>query len=89
MEVLEEANGPCVICGKESEGSKYWLPLPQAQWEVMRPLIEAQTPISPYSGVKLVMNMYFFPGLSKPLCGPECSLKHYEAVAADNCKRGG
>ena len=78
LEFDEVASGPCIVCGKESQGSMYWLPLLYSQWEVIRPYIEGQTPVSPYSEVKLVMNIFFFPRISRPFCGPKCSLTHHE-----------
>ena len=89
MDVDEVASGPCIVCGGESQGSVYWLPLLPAQWDVIRPYIEEISQVSPHSGVKLVMNLYFFPGLSRPFCGPKCVGAHYENVAADHCKNGG
>ena len=89
LTVDEVASGPCIVCGEESQGSVYWLPLLDSQWDVLRPFIEEQTPVSPHSGVKLVMNMFFFPRISRPFCGPECVGEYYKRVAADNCKTGG
>lgn len=89
MNAEEVASGSCIVCGEESEGSVYWLPLPPEQWDIMRPYIEEMTHVSPHSGVKLVMNMFFFTGLSRPFCGPDCIQEYHKKMAADHCKRGG
>lgn len=88
LEFDEVASGPCIVCGEESQDSAYWLPMPAAQWAVIHPFVEEMTPISPHSGVKLVMNMLFWPQLCKPFCGPQCIQKHYRRVAVDNLKKG-
>lgn len=88
LEYDENASGPCIVCGEESQGSAYWLPMTAAQWEVIKPYVEAITPESPWSG-KLVMNLLFWPQLCKPFCGPKCVQEHYRRVAADNLKHGG
>ncbi len=88
LECDEIASGPCIVCGEESQGSAYWLPMSSAQWGVIRPFVEEVTPISPHSKVKLVMNMMFWPSLCKPFCGPQCVQEYYKQVAADNCKKG-
>ena len=88
LEYAEVASGPCIVCGEESQGSLYWVPMLAAHWEVISPYVEEMTPVSPHSNVKLVMNMLFWSQLCKPLCGPECVQKHYRRVAADNCKKG-
>lgn len=79
LELYEEAVGDCVVCGEDTTGSYYWLGMTAAQWDVVSPYVEEMTPVSPHSGVKLVMNILFIPQLCKPLCGPECSTKHKEA----------
>lgn len=84
----EEASGPCIVCGEESEGSVYWLPMTAAQWAVIEPYAAAMTPVSPFSHVKLVMNTLFWPQLCKPFCSPKCVQEHYRRVAADNLKKG-
>lgn len=84
----EVASGPCIICGEESQGSVYWLPMTKAQWEVMKPYAENMTPTSPHSGVKLVMNMLFWPQLCKPFCGSKCVQEYYRKVATNNLKKG-
>ena len=83
MDFYEHAVGPCIICGKESEGSLYWLPMSDAQWAVIRPVV------TPLFQPHMVQNVLFFPGLCRPFCGPKCVSKHYEGVAADHCKTGG
>jgi len=88
LEFDEVASGPCIVCGEESQGSAYWLAMTAAQWEVMRPSVEAMTPVSVHSGVKLVLNMLFWPQLCKPFCGTRCVQEHYRRVAADNIKKG-
>jgi len=80
LEFDEVASGPCIVCGEESQGSVYWLPMVVAQWEVIRSYVEDMTPVSPYSGVKLVLNTLCWPQLCQPFCGPECSLKNSERV---------
>ena len=88
LEFDEVASGPCIICEEESQGSPYWLAMTEAQWEILWPHVEAMTPVSPHSGVKLVMNMLFWPQLCKPFCGTKCVQEHYRRVAADNLKKG-
>ena len=88
LELYEEAVGNCMVCGADATGSRYWLGMTAAHWAVVRPYVEEMTPVSPHSGVKLVMNMLFIPQLCKPLCSPECVQKHYQGVAADNLKKG-
>jgi len=78
LEFDDVASGPCIVCGKESQDSMYWLPMSAAHRKVIRPFLEEMTPVSPFSGVKLVMNPWFWPQLCKPLCSPECSLKYKE-----------
>ena len=75
----ETAVGPCIQCGKESEGSNYWLCMKPAMWDVVREVIEPLYPVSPYSGVRLVTaGRWFFPGMDKPFCGPQCGLDYKE-----------
>ena len=88
LEFDEVASGPRIVCGEESQGSVYWLPMTAAQWGVIKPYAEAMTPVSPHSGVKLIMNMLFWPQLCKPFCSPKCVQEHYGRVAADNLKKG-
>lgn len=78
LEFRETAIGPCIVCGKESRGSMYWLGMSANHWAIIRPFVEEMTPISPHSGVKLVLNILFWPQLCKPLCGPICSARHKE-----------
>ena len=78
LELHEEAVGDCVVCGDDATGSMYWLGMTAAQWKIVRPFVEDMTPVSPHSGVKLVLNMLFVPQLCKPLCGPHCAVKHKE-----------
>lgn len=89
MKVWPAAKGACVVCGKDSEGSLYWTPPPKEIWDKVRPHVEKITPVSPYSGVKLVLHMYFIEPHCKPFCSPECVGAYYKKQAADNCKRGG
>ena len=72
------AHGPCIQCGKESEGSFYLLPMDDEVWAILRPSVEDMTPVSPWSGVKLVTNTLFWEGICKPLCGAACATKHKE-----------
>jgi len=88
LEIYEEAIGDCIVCGVDATGSLYWLPMSDAQWAVIRPYVEGMTPVSPHSGVKLVLNTLFVPQLCKPFCGPLCVRKYYRQVAANNCKTG-
>ena len=88
LEFYEEAVGDCAVCGEDATGSRYWLGMTAAQWDIIRPFVEEMTPISPHSGVKLVMNMLFWPQLCKPFCGPQCVQEYYNQVATNNCKKG-
>lgn len=88
LELYETAVGDCVVCGGDATGSNYWLGMTAAQWDIVSPYVEEMTPVSPHSGVKLVLNMLFIPQLCKPLCGPKCVQVYYQKVAADNLKKG-
>ena len=89
MKIWSAAKGECVVCGKDSEGSLYWTPPPKEIWKQVRPHIVAITPVSPYSGVKLVQNVLFIEPHCKPFCSPACVGEYYKDKAADTCKRGG
>lgn len=89
MKVWPAAKGACVVCGKDSEGSQYWTPPPKKIWEIVREKIEPQIPVSPYSGVKLIMNSLFIEPHCKPFCSPVCVGEFYKQQAANNCERGG
>lgn len=78
LELHENAVGDCVVCGEDATGSVYWLGMTAVQWNVVRPYVEEMTPVSPHSGVKLVMNMQFWPQLCKPFCGATCATKYKE-----------
>jgi hypothetical protein len=79
LKYADFAVGPCIQCGEESNGSNYWIGMPQQAWDVIKKVIEPMYPVSPHSGVRLVTaGRWFFLGLDKPLCGPECALKHGE-----------
>lgn len=71
------ASGPCIVCGKESQGSMYWTPLTDAHWQAVRPYVEAMTSASPHSGEKLVLNNLFWKQLCQPFCGSICVDKYY------------
>ena len=72
LELYEEAVGSCTVCGSDASGSRYWLGMTEAQWNVIRTLVihlfEPNT----------IQNVLFVPQLCKPLCSPDCSLKHKE-----------
>ena len=78
LQYHDTAVGPCIQCGEESEGSVYWLGMTDEMWDILRPSIEARTVVSPYSGVKLVFNNLFWPGLCEPFCGAVCVTKYEE-----------
>ncbi len=88
LEFDEVASGPCIVCGEDATGSAYWLGMTAAQWAVIHPFVEEMTPVSPFSGVKLVMNLLFWPKLCKPFCGAACVQEHYKRVASANLKKG-
>lgn len=88
MDFDEVASGPCIICLKESQGSPYWLPMSAAQWKVVLPYVREMTPVSPHSGIKLVLNMLFWPQLCRPFCSTRCVKEYYKRVAAENLKKG-
>ena len=67
IELHEEASGPCVVCGKESEGSPYWIGMSQTIWLKLRPHIKHL--FKP----DFVMKTMFIPPYDKPLCGPNCA----------------
>lgn len=72
LELYNEAVGSCTVCGSDATGSRYWLGMTEAQWDIVRPLVVHMfTP-------DMVQNVLFIPQLCKPLCGPECATKHKE-----------
>ena len=89
MKVWPTAKGACAVCGKDSEGSQYWTPPPKEIWDKVRPHLVAKTPVSPWSGVKLVQNVYFIEPHCKPFCSADCVGEFYKQKAADTCKQGG
>lgn len=74
LELYEDAVGDCVVCGSDATGSRYWLGMTAAQWDVVRPLV------THLFKPDRVQNVLFIPQLCKPLCGSECSLKHKEVA---------
>ena len=66
LQVCESAVGPCVVCGSDSEGSPYWIGMPQTTWLKLRPYVEHL--FKP----DMVMKTLFIPPYDKPLCGTEC-----------------
>lgn len=91
MKVFPAAKGNCVVCGKSAEGSVYWTPPPKEKWDLVRLRLahDPRIPVSPWSGVKLVQNIYFIEPYCKPFCSPNCVVEYYKTKADDNCKRGG
>jgi len=73
LELYEEAVGDCVVCGDDATGSLYWVGMTAPQWSIVRPLVTHM--FMP----DMIQNVLFVPQLCKPLCGPECSLKHKES----------
>ena len=76
-----KAFGPCIMCGKESQGSMYWIGMTEENWKVLRPHVGelneneySFTPDRPPE--ERAMNMFFVEGLCQPLCGPVCALEH-------------
>lgn len=82
LELYEEAVGSCVVCGSDATGSRYWLGMTAAHWDVVRPLV------AHLYKPGMIQNVLFVPQLCKPLCGPHCVQAHYQKVAADNLKKG-
>lgn len=78
LEYYEDAVGDCVACGTDAAGSCYWIGMTEKQWATLRPYVEHLYPVSEWSGVRLVFNNLFVPPLTRPLCGPECAVKHKE-----------
>jgi hypothetical protein len=78
MKLESTAVGPCIICGKESKGSNYWVGMSMSNWQKLRPhfgkLVELWGPKMPARD-RAMINIAFVPNLCKPLCGAECSLK--------------
>lgn len=70
LELYEEAVGDCIVCGSDASGSRYWLGMTKAQWDVVRPLV------THLFKPNMVQNTMFIPQLCKPFCGPECATKH-------------
>lgn len=71
LSVYENATGPCAICGEESEGSPYWIGMPQSVWLKIRPYV------SHLFKPNRVMKILFIPPHDKPLCGTTCVEKYY------------
>jgi hypothetical protein len=72
LELYEEAVGSCIACASDAAGSKYWLGMTDAQWNVIRPLVAHM--FKP----DMIQNVLFVPQLCKPFCGPECATKYHK-----------
>jgi hypothetical protein len=72
LELHETAVGDCLICGSFATGSRYWLGMTAAQWDIVRPLVKHL--FKP----DMVQNVLFIPQICKPLCGSHCAVKHRE-----------
>ena len=68
------------MCGEESYGSNYWLPMSQQVWDVIKKVIEPLYDQCPFGcGERHVTyGRFFFQGLEQPFCSPECGLKYRE-----------
>ncbi len=72
LEIYENAVGGCVVCGEDATGSRYWLGMTAAQWDIIRPLV------AHIYAPDMVQNILFIPQLCKPLCDAHCATKHKE-----------
>lgn len=78
IQLLESAEGPCVNCGVESKGSPYWLGMTLENWLVLRPFV-GQLNVNEWSFKEKyppedrAMNLFFVPGVCKPLCSAQCA----------------
>ncbi len=68
LNIHETSVGPCVVCDSDSEGSTYWIGMPQTTWLKIRPYIEHL--FKP----NMVQKTLFIPPYDKPLCGSKCSM---------------
>lgn len=75
LAVTPYAVGACIVCGSDSAGSSYWVGMSQEVWDIIRSSCDHLFQVSKWSG-KMEAKTFFVVGLDKPLCGPECSLKH-------------
>ena len=71
ISVHEYAIGLCVVCGKDSAGSHYWIGMSQALWIKIRPYLTHLFPSD------MVQKVLFIPPYDKPLCGTTCSEKYH------------
>lgn len=63
--------GPCIACGKESEGSQYWVAMSHEVWLKLVPHIEHMFPVG-----RLLKGTFFIPPYDKPLCSANCALSY-------------
>lgn len=72
LKIYEKATGLCAVCGKESNGSPYWIGMSQKWWLKLRPyVLHLFNP-------NMVMKTLFIPFADKPLCGTTCAEKHHD-----------
>ncbi len=74
LDIYEKATGPCEICGKESNGSLYWIGMSQKWWLRVRPYL------THLFNEGMVMKTMFIPFGDKPLCGTTCVGVHHDKV---------
>ena len=74
LSVHESATGPCVVCGKECEGSPYWVGMSHLTWLKIKPYVRHLFPYSEWSKCHLEMKGFFMPPYDKPLCSAICAL---------------
>lgn len=81
MQLESTAVGPCIVCGKESKGSNYWIGMSNSNWQKLRShfgkFVDLAGPKLPAKD-RAMINIAFVPNLCKPLCGAECATKHEE-----------
>ncbi len=77
LSVHENAVGPCIVCGKDSANSLYWIGMSQFFWLKIRPYVSHIFQYSEWSKCKLEFKSFFIPPYDKPLCGTTCSEKYH------------
>lgn len=72
LEIYEKAVGDCIVCGEDATGSLYWVGMSMDKWNIIRQYV------AQFFQTDMVQKVLFIPPYDQPLCGPECSLKHYK-----------
>jgi len=81
LTLLEHATGDCIVCGKDSTGSKYWMGMETRHWNILRPSVGEVCSLphsEPLIPEERAMNLFFFPTLCKPFCSAVCAMDWQE-----------